>query len=328
MNSDDVEQSIRRRIRNAIDAAPEPAPFPADRVGRERTQMSVSSRSNWHPRAWLVAAVLVVIVVAVGGVWAAVGGTDQLDVVSDSDDTDAAEMIEVELEVVSYTQTYELACPDGPPEQSGQFDAMTIETTASTEQQRWKQAVTYPDGSARTLLHIGSPWYPTAAFASGKPNGQTVGCPGSGVLLAEPSPSAVFMLNPLAAIPDGPDGSPAVPQYDDLGELVPGDHRGPDGDPVELWRESISGFRSFGTEQVPLRQTTEWLIDPSTSRVVEQRFEQSFDGVGTISWTATLEGLRSETVDASELAQHGMQQQELDDASARAGTPTTTLPSD
>jgi hypothetical protein len=260
--------------------------------------------------------------------WGALSGDDRVDVVSDSDNTGTAELANGEREVVTYTQSYELDCPDGLLERSGQFDSLTIETRGSTDLQRWKQTVTYPDGSSRVLLHVGNPWYPTESFAAGEPRGQVVGCAASGVLLSEPSPTAVFMLNPLAATPERPGGAPAVPQYDDLGERMPGNHVGPAGQPVELWRQSISGSRSFGAKQVPLEETTEWLVDPGTSRVVQQTFRQSYDGIGTIRWTATLETFTSEQLDMSDLSQDGMQQQEVDSGSAPSATPTTSLTAD
>lgn len=329
MNHDELDQQIRIRVHDVTDGAPEPAPFPSAALQAARSGVDSQPISGRSPRLRLAAAAVLLIVAIAAGTWMTVGRADRMEVASDAGDS--AQSVEVIHEVVRYSQSYELDCPDGPVERSGQFDEMTFETWGSNDLARWKQTITYPDGSSRTLLHTDNPWYPTDAFASGEPQGQTIGCGATGILLAEPSQGDIYTLNPLAPIPDALDGMPRVPQYNDLGEQVPGDHIGPSGQPVELWRQSIEGFRTVGTEQVGLLQVKEWLVDPTISLVVEESFEDALQGVGTTRWTATLETYRTETVDQSLFDSDGMERQpdRHGDGHGRTfETPTTMQPSD
>lgn len=274
MNDLELDDLVRAEVLRRTEAAPVPHRF--DELD-QRPEAGVQPMSPLRGRRSLaVAAAVIVVLASVAGWWAANRGGD-VEV--------AATGISVLHEVTTYEQSVDLDCADIGT--SGRFDELTIEVWGSPELERWRQVITYPDGSTASLLVSGSPYYPTKTITDGIDLGRTVECR-NGIGQAAPSIEALTSLNPMAPVPVAPGGGSAVPSYADLGEQVAGEHRTSDGTPAELWRHLIDGFLESGNRSARLVQTEEWLVEPGTRTVLERSFSQQADGIGTVGYRLRL----------------------------------------
>ena len=131
---------------------------------------------------------------------------------------------------------------------------------------------------------------------------------GTGELVAEPGQNTFFSLNPLTDVPTideangrtaSPEGStPAVPGYRDLGVQVPGEHVDSQGRTADLWRQTVTGFVGDGSTQLPVIQTTDWLVDSNSGDVLEKTYTNAIEGVGTATSSLTLVMSGEATVEA------------------------------
>ncbi len=281
MNDNELDDLVRGEVLRRIDAAPQPHPFVE--LGRGPAPV-VRPEQRSNGRRWLAVAAAVVVVASVGSWWARnLGGDVEV----------AATGISVLHEVTTYEQSVDVDCVDVVT--SGEFDEMRIEVWGSPELERWRQVITYPDGSTATLLVSGSPYYPTGTVTEGIDRGRTVDCR-NGIGQAAPSIDAFTSLNPIGPIPVAPGGGPAVPSYSDLGERVPGEHQTSDGTPAELWRQVIDGSSVSDGTQRRLVQTDEWFVEPGTGTVLERSYSQQADGIGTVGYRLRLVEFSSVTV--------------------------------
>lgn len=233
-----------------------------------------------HPRRVLVLVAVAALVLA-GGLLlrAAEWRNEDATVASTSNG-----VVEVAYERVEYSQEANLACPTGTPAVRG-FNRSTFESWADNIGRRWRNTVTYPDGTTRDLIALGSPTDLEATYDRGELRGADVGCPGVDgldILISEPGQSGYFALNPGGDIMRSPDMA-FTPTYKDLGEEVPGAHTDSTGRPADLWRETINGYLEVGTahDQVPIVQTTDWYVDHETGEVIERSFSSEIAGIGT-----------------------------------------------
>lgn len=234
-----------------------------------------------------IAAAVVTTIAAVSG------GSADLDIAAGAPVTAAYERLE-------YVQEADLACEGGDLRAVDTFDRSTIEAWGDRVGRRWRNTVTYPDGTRRDVIAVDSPWYPSELYTRGAPEGAVLGCEDGtvGVLVAEPGQYAFYSLNPLADIPEVQAGAPAVPGYEHLGTKIPGAHTDSVGRPAELWRQVVSGYLGDGDAmRGPLTQTTEWFVDAATGDVLEMTYQNAVDGVGTARSRTTR--LESSTTDVS-----------------------------
>jgi hypothetical protein len=320
--ADQLDRDIRRLMRAVAESSPQPPPFPADQIGRLGPDLQIDSgvgdigtsprsqaglegpshRSGVRVRGPVVAVGVFALVLAVGLGVILVGGGRGGDV--------AESGLQVEHLVFEYSQQAELVCEGGTAAKTGSFDTMRLEVWADRGAQRWRQQVTYPDGSTRDLVAVGTPWSPDRSFSQGKLSGGEAKCVFGPdelpyTLMAEPGQGpGVFSLDPLDQVPlitdGGPeDGSPQVVGYRELGTLVPGDHVDSQGRPGDLYRQRIEGFTKVEGKEHPLVQVTEWLVDPVTGGVLEVTFEETSEPIGTVHTQATRIGSNMVTVDES-----------------------------
>ena len=292
--SNRLDDRIQRIVRLIGEASPEPPPFPSDRIGAKRG-IGVSGRVATTSRPFartplargivVAAGAFLVVLIAVAVSVGLLGGPSDV----------AGTTIAVLHEVIEYNQTADLICSGGQAVSSGGFDSMTIEVWADQEQQRFRQQVTYPDGTTRDLIALDDPWYPTQSFARGKLRGGQGDCvygPGPDdvdVMMAEPAQGpGIYAPNPVAEVPMFANGSPMVDGYANLGVLVPGEHTDSLGRPASLYRSENHGFMERGGGSQPLVQVTEWFVDPDTRRVLEQTFRWVTDRIATVTTMATV----------------------------------------
>lgn len=199
--------------------------------------------------------------------------------------------VRVAYERVEYRQSADLVCPAGPLPGSGP-DRATFESWADAEGDQYRNTVTYPDGSSRSVVAVGDPWWPTELYQKGTMASRPLGCAGAvGIMVAEPASSSHFSLNPPKTLPAPlPDGTARVQTYRDLGTVVPGRHRDSAGRSAELWRSTITGSLDNGESGRGrgLTQVTEWFVDPGTGRVLEETYRYNIVGIGTARSSLTL----------------------------------------
>ena len=259
----------------------------------------------------------VAIIAAAVGVWRYSQPGDDLSVAS------SGGTVVTRYERVEYTQHATLNCPDGQLPDVG-FDHSTLEAWADVDGNRWRNTVTYPDGSTRDLIAIGgSPWYPDELYSRGDRHGHPLGCNNLtiGVVVDEPSAHSFFSLNPLAQVPQIPStelstplgtatvpAQSAVPSYRELGTLIDGNHTDSQGRTADLWRQTVTGFMTGTSGTWPVTQTTEWFVDPASGSVLEKTYTDQVDQIGTASWTQTLVSSSSITVAADLFDSTGYEQ--------------------
>ena len=163
-----------------------------------------------HPRRRVLAVVgAVAIIAAAVGVWRYSQPGDDLSVAS------SGGTVVTRYERVEYTQHATLNCPDGQLPDVG-FDHSTLEAWADVDGNRWRNTVTYPDGSTRDLIAIGgSPWYPDELYSRGDRHGHPLGCNNLtiGVVVDEPSAHSFFSAEPPRPGPTDPiDGTLHAPR--------------------------------------------------------------------------------------------------------------------
>ena len=94
--------------------------------------------------------------------------------------------------------------------------------------------------------------------------------------------------------------SPNVPGYEELGTLVPGDHRDSLGRPSVLYRQTIDGSARLddGTGYV-IHQVTDWYVDESSGDVLETSFVSQGSGRYDLHQTMVVVSDEETSVDGS-----------------------------
>lgn len=162
-----LDDRIRVLIHDIADAAPAPLPFAeldADRSAHDRP----ADRSRRRAALVAAAAGLALILAITGAiVWLR------------SDDNTvrvpaARNLVPVIHEVVDYAEHGTFTCPNGPPQITGRFDRMRLESWGSAQLGRFRTHVTYPDGSTRDRMIEGAPTYNgvTKTWARGQAQGK------------------------------------------------------------------------------------------------------------------------------------------------------------
>jgi hypothetical protein len=199
--------------------------------------------------------------------------------------------VEVDHEVIAYHQDVSADCDGQPPAVTGSFDDVRLEAWGDAPNQRWRLAVTYPDGSTRDLVVEGSAYYPVASYARGDARGRGVSCADNGVgtIVAEPARGPqMFSLNALAPIPVLGAGQPAVIAFTPSGSPVPGEHRDSQGRSARLVRSDQHGYYGDGPTKTASTRTEDWYVDPSSGLILERVVHETGDGVFQAAQRTTL----------------------------------------
>jgi hypothetical protein len=328
MTDDELDAKLRVMVRAIGSTGPGPRPFPLDQIKDAKAQAfplpqatrtgvaepSPDAAQAHGSRRGVRIAVAVLVAVAVTASAVVLAGR----LSKSHTTTPLATVGPIQHEVIDYSQTASIVCAEGSPTVEGDFDSSTIEAWGDASGQRWRETVTYPDGSSRSLIDIGSPWYPTSSYHQGMQRGRDLGCSdgtNSQIHLAPPAADEFFSLNPLAPIPTSVPGDttslppgmppfPVVETYRDIAKLVPGDTTDSQGRPSQLWRQTVTGYESsLGVHSTrpeaarwPTTQTTDWYVNSDTGLVTEQTYHASSPLYGEVSWTATL---RQSSVDVA-----------------------------
>ncbi len=291
--SEPLDDRIRRVIRVIGEASPEPPSLLSHQLSSGRDD-AASGRWGWVA----VAAVTFIVVGGIVGVATLLlrGLGNQLPppVAPLTTEPAGTSAIPVLHELFEYTQSAELTCEGGELTESGEFDSMTIEVWADFESRRFRQQVTYPDGSTRDVIALGHPSLPRESYARGEARGRRVECSTAGLLLFDPTDTiGVLLFN-------SPIEEPGAMGYAELGTLAAGEHTDSRGRPADLYQEVTEGFSGdgSGTDQ-PISQVTEWYVDPTGDGLLEVTFSQTSDGIVTFSQTTTLITQDEVSVEAS-----------------------------
>jgi hypothetical protein len=220
----------------------------------------------------------------------------------------------VEYERVEYRQTATLECRGGSAYEASGFDEMVFEAWGSTDAARWRERVTYPDGSTFDVIATDSPYYPKNEYRRGEAKGGKVGCrigEENHTLVAAPGQRNFTSINPLAPVPTIPSmGMPARLGYAELGTRV-GDATDSRGRAAILWRKVITGGHLVAGEMRPVMQTSEWFVD-ATGTVLESSYENQIPGVGVAKSTSTVTDRKTTTVDKRIFATNGYEKSDGD----------------
>jgi len=290
MNDDQqFENRLRKALESMADAAPEPHPYPDHLLISDSDEPAIP-RSDYGPnRPLAIAAVFLAVSIGVG-LWAARTNTDQIT---------ADSGVTVQHELVRYSQSFDLTCPEGEPEFTGEFNTMEIESWGSQDLGLWRQVVRYPDGTQREMIATDNPWAPTVLYTGGTAKGLEIACPGLGTIHHEPNKHLWFSLNPMAEPPPlNGWGAPLTPWQSDLTELIDDASTGPNGQIVQRWRHVRGPGFASGADEVLGHLSQEWLVDPDSGQIVQIAASHSYESTGDVRWIASLVLLESTTVDA------------------------------
>ena len=192
------------------------------------------------------------------------------------------ERIEVRVEGV-------VGCVEPLPADGG-FDSAVIDTWADVPGRRWRTTVTYPDGSSIDTVVEPSAHYPATVAWRGEPGGRLVGCrfpTDDTVLAGGPGQPGFFSLNPLDELTPT-ERAELTSDFRDHAtrDAEPGvDSRGRS---AEVWRQVVTGRGSAGTREAAIEQIDVWYVEADTGRILEHRFTNTWEGIGTATLTETL----------------------------------------
>lgn len=232
--------------------------------------------------------------------WPGVGGTVRIPagaVVPDLSSEFGGPTVEVVEQDMQVTLTSDFDCEI--PSGSAGFDTFTLSLFSDREAGRWVLRATFPDQSTFDLIGTGSVLYPTTLHARGAWNGVDTNC-------------AVFGPNQAPGRMIGEGAIVALNLEDDLGEEDRPFHPG-DVDPAAQEygdRTSMTGWPGTGwalVEQVPytaddmtvrtVERRTRWIVADDV--VVERRFENRMEGLGTATVTISMVGYGGTLIDAA-----------------------------
>lgn len=289
-----LDDRIREVIHTIGESAPNP---PALREDTIRT--GPSTRRVSGPVVAIVSFVVVVGVFV--GARFLFGGQDQTsatdvtqpsspDVTQPATTIPAAGAVEVRHQIVLYESTVDLSCDDAVGAGTTQIE---LESWADFTGGRFRQQVTYPDGSTRIKIAFGDINFPEQTYAQGPPGMVAPAC-GEDLVGGDPTdgPQITFFNPPVE--------SPNIQGYRELGTVVPGDHQDSQGRPAVLYRDVTDGYASYadGVEH-PVHQVTDWYVDEATGDVLETVFSQSIGDRSDIRTSFVVLGDETSTVDAS-----------------------------
>lgn len=273
----ELDDRIRRLVRAIGEAAPEPPALRSSRLQLSRAR----------GRGPLVAVFSFVVIAAVFVVFRLVFG-DSAQMTTPVDG--AGGSVVVRHQVVEFTIAAELFCDQatGPG-----ITNIHIEVWADFEGGRFRQQATYVDGSIRDVVALGDLDYPIQTYGRGDPQLEEPACDGQpegGDPTAGPN---ITFFNP-------PFKSPNVPGYEDLGTLIPGDHRDSLGRPSLLCRQTVDGSARLddGTGYV-IHQVTDWHVDETSGDVLETSFVSQGSGHYDLRQTMVVVSDQETSVDSS-----------------------------
>lgn len=274
--------TLDQRLRQMGGATPEVPPASAIRAAATRRRRHRQWAAGMTG-AWML------VIVAVGAVWSTSRDPGASQVSAGPAHSDQV-MVLARYERIEYVQSASLNC--GTTGNSGSaFDSATFEAWADEARALWRNRVSYPDGSSRELIAVDDAWSPSKVFVSGEDRGAVLGC-GDGsevdVVVAHPGQGSFFSLNPMDDITSDSTGVTQTRSYSDVGSEVPGSYTDSLDRTAVLWRNVVEGFASSGTNPaVPVKQTTEWFVDPNSGLVLEQTYVADMGPLGSAQWTAT-----------------------------------------
>ena len=273
----DFDERLRRVVRTIGETAPHPPAMPEARL---------SPRRPWSgPLIALGAFATVVLVVGTALVIVWPGSSD-----------DPAGVASVRHQILDVTVTADLTCAGAV---GAGTSTVRIETWADFETGRFRQLIRFEDGSTRDRIVLGDLHYPTAAYAKSGSALMLPACDGD-VLLGDPTagPGVLFFNLPYETA--------NVPGYEELGTLVPGSFTDSLGRSSVLYRQTIDGYSmdADGTE-IPLRQVTEWHVDPETGDVLQRTFAQTQVGRFDVGQAVVVTVDDTTDIDSATLSEDG-----------------------
>jgi len=285
--SQEIDDRIRSVVRAIAEASPEPPPVPAGQL------TSTATNRNVRRKGALVSAGLAFVgVLAVVGVMLFLRGqgTEVISTTTPPAEATIA-LIPVLHQVYEYRQSAELSttCGEGQAVESEGFDTLTIEVWADLENRRFRQQVTYPDGSTHDVIALGHPSLPSSSYARGESKLKRATCAGGtggndpGFLLFNPTENlGVLLFN-------SPFEEPGAMGYAELGTLIAGVDTDSQGRPATLYRETIEGTTGNGSgAEHAIKQATEWYVDQKSGDLLEVAFNQTIEGIAAVGQTTTL----------------------------------------
>lgn len=283
MNRDDqLDTALRDHLRAVADASPPPLPFPGGQL-----RVVAPDPTPWWRRPLMPAAAAIAVAVAAGALWLTLGDDGGGHVVAGPDDSAVEGSTRVSYERFAVRFTWDLDCEVTDHGLGEQPVDIAVETWWSAEDELLRQRWRYGDGSFRDRVVVGDPWNPRESHDIGRTGGPLFfGCVDGSAQVPEPGGGGLFMLNPVQTRP----AAEVVDERIAYGaEVVPGQWEDRLGNPTErhvaFGQGTVDGP---GGTRIGSTETVEWFIDPDTGQVRERRLSVTFDGLGTVSWSAVL----------------------------------------
>ncbi len=322
----DLDDVIRQVVRSLATAVTEPPALPdlSNVAAAEPADTTKAAGLQWRnapAKGRLVALVAAVVVFVAGGVLAARLVRD------DRPDIAAVGPAVVRYQRVRYELTADLSC-DGAS--GAGSTTLTVETWQDVKGGRVYQRASYSDGSLREAVFVGPPDRPEKVYGRGESGLAVPTCWGQHALLDDATDATVPLL--FAEDPS------AVPSIDETteGMLVPEIMTDSEGRAVQVRRSIVDGFLTdvdglAPGEEVPIRQTNDRYVDPSTGVLREVVWTDEASGQYQVRESLTVLATETREVDPAIFDTDGYQltydlEAELGDyATAEPAVPTTEI---
>lgn len=289
----DIEQRLSELMARKA-AAADVRPEPDFLRTRAAVRHAGARAARWTtPRLVAIAAAAVVLVVGV--VLTVTVGRDAPDAV----DGGPGGGITVYHQRVEMTLDAQLEC-DEPIDTTGTFLTAIVDTYSDRVGRQWRSIATYPDGSTREWIHLGSAIYPTESAERGTAEAGRVGCVlpnGERVEMWGLPSDGFYTLDTLREL--APDEIPYVLPMERRGTRIDG-RTDSMGRPAVLWQRVNEGTAEFsGSGELSLHQVDEWYVDAADlNHIVEHRLTDATSGMGRFAYTEVLVADGQITVDA------------------------------
>lgn len=273
----DLDERLRSLVRTIGEAAPDSPPL--------RT-VPEPARRNVVRGPLVAVASFVVILGLFAGPGLIFGGSDD----PPAPDGSPSSAVTVRHQVIDLTLSADLTCGEAV---GAGITVLRLEVWADVQGARFRERVTYPDGSTREKVALGDPDFPVRIYSEGESPLVSPAC-GEDLLGGDPTagPTITFFNSAI--------GSTNRVGYEERGTVVAGQHTDSQGRPAVLYREVIDGFESIddGTEY-PIHQVTEWFVDEATGDVLETISTQQADGRYHLRKSFVVVSAEESIVDAS-----------------------------